>query len=182
MEEWRDIAGYEGLYQVSNHGRIRSLDRYVPHRTFGTKFCQGHVMVAHKTNSGYLAVNLCKDNKYKTYDIHRLVAMAFIPKPEADKDQINHKDENKENNAAGNLEWCTCSYNNTYGTRMEKQIAKQAKAVQQCDLNGNVIQEFISASEAERTISGKFTGAISHCLNGKTKTAYGYIWKFKEVT
>lgn len=181
MEEWRDIAGYEGLYQVSNMGRVRSLDRYVPHKTFGTKFCRGHIMATHKTSSGYLAVNLCKGNKYKTFDIHRLVAIAYIPNTDG-LPEVNHKDENKLNSNADNLEWCTGSYNNRYGTKIERQKVKYERPVIQFNVNGTFIKEYRSASEAERIISGKFTGAISHCLKGKTKTAYGYIWKFKEVT
>ena len=182
MEEWRDIPGYEGLYQVSNLGRVRSLDRYVPHKKFGVKFCKGVLMAIHQNNAGYLTVNLSRENKYTSYDIHRLVAKAFIPCSDSECMQVNHKDENKHNNQIDNLEWVTCSENNNYGTKVARQKVHCERAVLQYDVNGNFIKEYRSATEAEKEISGKFTGAISHCINGTTKTAYGYIWRFKEVT
>lgn len=181
-EIWKDVQGYEGLYQVSNLGRVRSLDRYVSHASLGRKFCKGCIMATHQTNSGYLAVNLCKGNRYKTFCIHRLVADAFIPVESNEDVQVNHKDENKHNNCADNLEWCSASYNNMYGTKRERGNAKNEKAVVRCDLDGNAIMEYKSATVAEREISGKVTGAISHCLNGKTQTAFGYKWFFKEAT
>lgn len=181
-EVWNDIQGYEGLYQVSNLGRVRSLDRYVPHARLGQKFCKGHLMATHQTNAGYLAVNLCKGNKYTSFDVHRLVAAAFIPAESFDAVQVNHKDENKHNNRADNLEWCSRSYNNTYGTKITRQKAQIEKAVLQYDVDGNFVKEFSSATAAEKEISGKFTGAISRCLSGKTKTAYGFKWRYKEVT
>lgn len=183
MEEvWREIQGYEGLYQVSNLGRVRSLDRYVPHKTFGRKFCKGRTLITHINNAGYVTVNLCKGNKHTSFDVHRLVATAFLYAENIDAVQVNHKDENKHNNCADNLEWCSRSYNNMYGTKRERTNAKIEKPIVQCDLDGNVIKEYSSASAAEREISGKFTGAISHCLNGKTRTAYGFKWRFKEAT
>lgn len=179
-EVWKDIQGYEGIYQVSNLGRVRSLDRYVPHSRLGKKFCKGHLMAVHQTSSGYLAVNLCKGNRYRSFDVHRLVATAFIPKTNPNAVQVNHKDEDKHNNCVDNLEWCSVSYNNMYGTKRERANTKIEKPVVQCDLDGNAIAEYKSASAAEREISGKFTGAISHCLTGKTKTAYGFKWRLKE--
>lgn len=180
-EVWKDIAGYEGLYQVSNFGRVRSLDRYVPHKSFGKKFCKGCIMSEHTNNAGYKTVNLCKDNRYKSYDINRLVALAFVPIREPDKTEVNHKDENKMNNQVDNLEWVTKSENEAHGTKKERQAQKIRIPVLQYDLEGNFIKEWDSATNAERKISGKFTGAISHCINGKTKTAYGYVWKYKEA-
>lgn len=179
QEVWKDIAGYEGLYQVSNLGNVKSLDRYVPHKTFGKKFCKGHTMATHINNAGYVTVNLCRGNSYKSHDIHRLVAIAFIPTPNIVGMEVNHKDEDKRNNRAGNLEWVTKSVNNLYGTKVERQAAKIKRAVIQCDLNGVPLKEWESATDAEKALSGKFTGAISHCINGKTKTAYGYTWIHK---
>lgn len=176
-EVWKDIEGYEGLYQVSNLGRVRSLDRYVPHKKQGRKFCKGTLMATHINNAGYATVNLSKDCKYKSHDIHRLVAIAFVPNPNS-LPQVNHKDEDKTNNTAGNLEWMTASENNMYGTKRERHKKKIQKKVVQYDLQGNKIKEWESATDAEKAISGKFTGAISHCINGKTKTAFGYVWKF----
>lgn len=179
QEVWKDIAGYEGLYQVSNFGNVRSIDRYVPHKTFGRKFCGGHVMSTHINNAGYVTVNLSKDNKYKSYDIHRLVAIAFLEVCGDSLMEVNHIDENKQNNHVSNLEWVTKSQNNRYGTKVARQADKIKRPVMQYDVNGNFINEWESATDAEKALSSKFTGAISHCLRGKNKTAYGYIWKYK---
>lgn len=102
-EKWRDIAGYDGMYQVSDLGRVRSL-----------KFGKVRVLRPGKNGDGYLNVSLFKDKKHKTITVHRLVANTFIPNKDESKNQVNHKDENKQNNRADNLEWCTVSYNNSY--------------------------------------------------------------------
>ena len=178
-ELWKDIPGYEGLYQVSNLGNVKSIDRYVPHKTFGKKFCKGRTMATHINNAGYVTVNLCKGNHYKSFDIHRLVAITFIPVSDITGMEVNHKDEDKWNNCAENLEWVTKSENNLYGTKRERQAAKIRKAVVQFDLNGVPLKEWGSATDAEKALSGKFTGAITNCICGRSKTAYGYIWKYK---
>ena len=181
QEVWKDIAGYEGLYRVSNLGNVKSLDRYVPHKTFGKKFCKGHTMATHINNAGYVTVNLCKGNRYKSHDIHRLVAIAFIPVPNIAGMEVNHKDEDKRNNRADNLEWITKVANNLYGTKRERQAVKIKKAVIQLDLNGVQLKEWESATDAEKALSGKFTGAISRCIAGKSKSSYGYIWTYKDA-
>lgn len=116
-EEWKDIKGYEGLYQVSNLGRVRSLSRYVKHRTI--YILKGKLLKQRTRGKGYLAVTLCKNSKLKHYYVHRLVAEAFIPNPN-NLPQVNHKDENKSNNCVDNLEWCDDKYNTNYGTRNER--------------------------------------------------------------
>lgn len=108
MERWRDIKGYEGLYQISNCGRVKSL-----------KYCKEKILKSIKSSNGYLQVNLYKDGKRKYFLVHRLVATAFIYNIE-NYSQINHKDEIKSNNYVSNLEWCDYSYNNNYGTRNKK--------------------------------------------------------------
>lgn len=178
-EVWKDIQGYEGLYQVSNSGNVRSLDRYVPHKTLGKKFCKGHMMSTHINNAGYITVNLCKGNKYKSFDIHRLVAIAFLKRDDFSNLEVNHKDENKQNNHVENLEWLTKTQNNKYGTKIERQQKKIKIPVLQYDLDGKFIKEWESATDAEIAISNKTTGAISHCIKKYTKTAYGYIWRYK---
>lgn len=102
-EQWKDIFGYDGMYQVSDIGRIRSK-----------KYGRWKMLKHRKTIYGYLQVALCKDGKPKNIPVHRLVANAFIPNDNIFNDQVNHKDENKENNRVDNLEWCDCRYNNTY--------------------------------------------------------------------
>ena len=117
MEEWRDIKGYEGLYQVSSLGRVKSLKD--SHDNYREKILKpGNVR-------GYLHVNLYKDTKRKTYRIHRLVAEAFISNPN-NYEEVNHKDEDKTNNCVSNLEWCTREYNMSYGT-INKRISENHK-------------------------------------------------------
>lgn len=123
MEIWRDIPGYEGKYQASNLGRIKSLDRLV---TCGKQvnFIKGRILkpsLQGKENLRYQSVSLCDDGKIKRFLVHRLVAMAFLPNPN-NLPQVNHKDENQLNNNLDNLEWCTVTYNNNYGTRKQKAI------------------------------------------------------------
>ena len=115
MEEWRDIKGYEGKYQVSNLGRVKSLNYHRENRE--------EILSNVPDKYGYLIVSLCKNGKELAFKIHRLVALHFIENPN-NYPQINHKDENKQNNRADNLEWCTAKYNNNYGTRTQRQSEK----------------------------------------------------------
>jgi len=162
MEEiWKPVVGYEGLYEISNLGKVKSL-KYGKER-----------ILKPRNNKGYLEVDLPKDGKHKSYKVHRLVAQAFIPNDDLFKTEINHIDENKENNNVNNLEWCNRQYNNNFGTRIEK-ISKQ---VNQYDLAGNFIQTFPSMHEIERQL-GYNNSHICNCCNGKLKTAYGFIWKY----
>lgn len=119
MEEiWKPIKGYEGLYEVSNLGRVRSLDRCVVYANGQVHIHRGKILRPGISN-GYMQVHLCKCGDMKQPLVHRLVADAFIPNPE-NLPQVNHKDENPSNNEVSNLEWCTSEYNINYGTRKEK--------------------------------------------------------------
>lgn len=121
QEIWKDIEGYEGLYQVSNYGRIKSLD----YRHKGIP----KIMVSGKQNNGYMNVGLWKDRQKTTYYIHRLVAKAFLPNPDG-LPEVNHIDECLSNNMVTNLEWCTSEYNANYGTRNERmRVNKRKRAV-----------------------------------------------------
>ena len=118
-EQWKDIKGYEGLYEVSNLGNVRSLDRTVK-RGQGYTIKEGRVLTPfYEKKKGYYQVVLAKDGKAKTYRVHRLVAIAFLENPYNYTD-VNHKDEVKTNNNVDNLEWCTRKYNNNYGTKPER--------------------------------------------------------------
>lgn len=121
-EIWRSIDGYEGLYEVSNTGLIRSLDRFVGNRNR----IKGKILSIRIEKDGYCSVALSKDGKIKRYKIHRLVAQAFIPNPEG-LPQVNHKDENKTNNNVDNLEWCTSKYNINYGSRLNKSLLTKSE-------------------------------------------------------
>lgn len=132
LEEWRDVVGLEGLYQVSNLGNVKSLDRTITQTSANgieyTRLMKGKMLSLNKTNGhGYPIVSLGNGVQgLKNYYIHRLVAEAFIPNPE-NLPQVNHIDEDKTNNTLENLEWCTHSYNNTYGTKIERGIESYRK-------------------------------------------------------
>ena len=140
----------------------------------------GNNILKPKIKKGYYQIGLRKDNKRKWFSVHRLVAETFIDNPNNCK-YVNHKDENKLNNNINNLEWCTMSYNNTYGARLEKVKQKVSKKVLQYDLEGNFIKEYSSLKEANKLNNMKSIGNISKCCKGKYKTAGGYIWRYKVV-
>lgn len=180
---WRDIEGYEGLYQVSNTGRVRSLNYG---RTGKTK-----VLKQSTDKGGYKNVNLHKSGKYKTCKIHRLVAQAFIPNPN-DLPEVNHIDENKANNQVSNLEWCDRTYNCNYGTykqrvsealkgKHEGKNNPRAKPVLMFTLDGKFIRKFDCVADANEFLDkDRRSKNIYICTRGKTKTAYDYIWKYEE--
>ena len=128
FELWKDVKDYEGLYQVSTFGRVRSLDKYidVKIRNVDKVLKQGKILKPVCNKNGYLKVNLCKNGKVKIYSLHRLVAKTFIPNPD-NLPCVNHKDEDKTNNYPYNLEWCTHEYNNNYGTHNERIALNKSK-------------------------------------------------------
>lgn len=175
METWQPVKGYENLYEVSNYGKIKSLNRLVNGRWGKTNISEKILKEARDKND-YLIVTLCKNGRQKSAKIHRLVAQAFIPNPN-NLPEINHKDENKQNNCVDNLEWCTHKYNNNYGTRLERLSKTRGKKVNQYDLDGNYIQTFYSVNYAEKITKIKH---IYDCCNGKLKTAGKYVWRYEQ--
>lgn len=179
-EEWRPVVGYEGLYMVSNFGRVKSLNY---RRTGKEQIIHSSLTVGKK----YKSVQLCKNGHHSTIYVHILVTRAF---PEICGEWFpgavcNHKDENGLNNCAWNLEVSTYSYNLRYGTRGEragKKISfantngKNSKCVVQYDLDGNFVRSWPSIAQVERD-TGFSNKNISACCLGKRKTAYGYVWK-----
>ena len=125
-EVWKDVPGYEGLYQVSNCGNVRSLDRLIKRKGQGDLPLKGGT-VKQFSNKGYKVVTLSKESKLKQFKVHRLVALAFIPNPDS-LPQVNHKDENPANNCIENLEWCDDRYNSNYGTRSQR-MANSKKGI-----------------------------------------------------
>ena len=176
-EVWKDIAGYEGLYQVSNLGRVKSLARKVATGR-GWRIIKETILKQSLSNTGYYRVYLSEHSKLKPYSVHRLVATAFIPNPK-NYPFVNHKSEVKTENFVENLEWCDQSYNTTYGTSMERQIETQRKTMSTNKkvLNVDTGKEYVSISEASRDVGVSIT-ALSNCLNNKTSQSVGYKWKF----
>lgn len=173
QEIWKDIKDYEGLYQVSNLGRVKSLDRI----DNSNHKIHEKILKTRDRGNGYLAINLNVKGKLKTFSVHRLVAEAFIPNPES-KPQVNHIDEDKTNNNVDNLEWCTVLYNNTYGTRMERQIASKSVPVYGfTDKPYHRKIWFPSISRAILYIDGDASG-VSNVLRGRYKTTRGWSFKY----
>lgn len=165
-EIWKDIPGYEGIYLASNLGRIRS---------------KNGVLKPSKHRDGYLHVVFCVKGVRKTFLVHRLVALTFIPNPD-NLPQINHKDENKTNNYIDNLEWCTMEYNIFYGTgqergRINRGLPSNVKPVTQYSLDGEFIARYPSTMEAYRK-TGITQASINACAHHIHHQMRGYVWRF----
>jgi hypothetical protein len=183
-EIWKDIEGYEGIYQVSNLGQVRSLDRYTEQvglqgSTF-ERFRRGTIIKQTPNKRGYLMVGLydASVHKKRRLYVHRLVAFAFVPGYSEDK-EVNHKDEVITNNHADNLEWITQRENLNYGTRGYRVNKNRSVGVEQYDTEGHLIATFKSMNDAERE-TGIYRNSIKLCCQGKTKTAKGYRWRYTE--
>lgn len=176
-EIWKDIVGYEGLYQVSDKGRIKSVCSHVRLQNGELMQKKPHILKP-QNRCGYKCVNLFKDGRSRTFNIHRLVAEAFLPNP-YDYSVVNHKDENRSNNNLSNLEWCTHAYNLSYGTAQRRRAISQGKVVLQLDVNGTLIKRHLTLMDACRDTGVDFRN-ISLCCNSKRNTAGGYWWKFEQ--
>lgn len=175
MEEiWKDIDEFDGKYQVSNLGRVRSLDHYV-RNGHGNKIVHGKILKPYKNSHGYLFVALGRKAKHRS--VHRLVAIAFIPNPYK-LPNINHKDENKANNVSTNLEWCNHSYNALYGTCQDRLRAHKNVPVYMIDKKTNIILKRFDSMKIAMEKTGVNKVTISSVCRGIRKTGGGYIWKY----
>lgn len=230
IEIWKDIEGYEGLYQVSNMGNVKSLN----YKRSGKE----RLLKPRKNKLGYMFVGLYKDNKPKNFRVHRLVAMTFLENPN-NLSCVNHKDENPSNNHVDNLEFCTHEYNMNYGTIKERKSkkmkgkfksenhpmygkhhteeskqkmseankgkmsgenhpfygkhhteetkqkisqarkGKRNKPILQYSLIGEFIREWESITQVNKELNID-NSSITKCCKEKQKSAYGYIWRYKE--
>ena len=193
MEHWKDICGFENMYQVSNEGRVRSLDR----KNSAGKHCRGQIRRLAKNRNGYMYVNLCKDGKPRNYLVHRLVADAFVENPDQ-KTTVNHINEQKHDNRAVNLEWMTLPENLNYGTHTERANAHRpiksgllhsnygkrgaeanthkGKVIGVNKSDPSVTVEFDTAATASRVLHIS-SGQLCDALNGKAKSCGGYYWR-----
>lgn len=175
-EVWKDIQGYEGKYQVSNLGNVKSLN----YRGTGKE----RILIQY-LGKDYLFVILYKNCISKNFSVHRLVAAAFINNHN-NYPCVNHKDENKLNNRVENLEWRSYEYNINFGTRNERMLKTKKlrnsrtaeRSVLQFTNDGKFVKEFPSTHEATRC-TGINHGNICSCFKGRRTTAGGYIWKYK---
>jgi hypothetical protein len=181
QEIWKDIPNYEGFYQVSNLGNIKSLH-------YNQQNIE-KILKQTKNSSGYYKVELYKNKKSKIFYVHRIVAMAFIPNPK-NKSEVNHIDGNKLNNNVSNLEWNTISENQKHAIKHKLRspspmlgkfgkLNPNSKPVLQYDLNGNLVKRWDSIADIEREL-GINRSCISNNLIGNYKTSYGFVWKYAE--
>ena len=193
QEEWRDVQGYEGRYQVSSWGRVKAMPRLITSGPFKNTIVPEKILKLQCNWDRRMVVTLTLRGKQKHEQIHRLVANAFLKKPNNECDQVNHKDENPQNNYVGNLEWCTAKYNTNYGVsqlnrqNMSAVLEKRnqfglygaEKPVLCVDMDGCIVSSYRSISEAAR-IFKLSSSHISACCKGKRKSAGGYMWVYAE--
>lgn len=191
VEIWRDIKDYEGLYQVSNLGRVKSLERIIKRKLKGNLIIKECILIPSKDGGGYLHINLYKNKKYKTCLIHRLVAQAFIPNPE-NLPEVDHINTIRDDNRLENLHWVDrkgqmanpITKNTRHLVRKGKYYGKYgtentlSKPIIQYDLDGNFIKEWNYIKQVVNELK-ILPSSISNCLKNRSKSAGGYIWRYK---
>lgn len=183
---WKPIEGYEGRYEVSNLGRVRSIDMIIStgNESYNRSMLyKGRILKGSLSCNGYVYITLSRPgrNILKKY-VHRLVAEAFLPNPNNYR-IVNHKDENKKNNVVENLEWCTHKYNVNYGTGISRSREKLlnnkkwSKKIAQYTLDGELVRTYPSLHEMFRVTNFPRCN-IKRCCEGRGKQRYGYIWRY----
>ena len=182
METWKKIDWIDGIpliYEVSNYGNVRAIEHKTAYKgTDGFAVRKERIKKQQTDKNGYKRVMLYGKQPFKKFvRVHRLVAIAFIPNPN-NLPCVNHKDENKTNNELDNLEWCTTSYNNTYGTRIERVRERTSKKVLKYDLDGNFLERYVSVTDAGRKNNVSPGNIVSVC-KGYYKQIKGYIYRYE---
>lgn len=186
-EIWKPVKdeGFEDFYEVSNLGRIRSVDRVVESKR-GPLNYKGRMISTPPNSDGYPAFNFCRAGSKKSAKVHQVVAKAFIPNPEG-YPEVNHIDENKENNNVSNLEWCTREHNMNHGTGLQRmrehpnQVERRENSrvpIVGIRISDEKLIRFESISEADR--SGFQRRSLWSALNGYDKSHKGYVWCYEE--
>lgn len=180
MEEiWKDIPDFEGLYQVSNLGNVRVLDRYVNSAIRNNDKVKRKGKILKQYNKrGYLQVSLIKNHKRYYFSVHRLVAMAFLPNPD-NLPQVNHINGIKTDNNINNLEWATAKENTIHAVKTGLMVNKGRSVVQK-DMQGNIIGIYKSCREASTKFNPKNNSSVWRVCAGEMKTYMGYLWEFEK--
>lgn len=184
MEIWKTIEGYNGYYEVSNQGRVRSIDRYVTRKDGYKYFLKGRILKQLTSKTGYKYLNLHPDSTHQNHVyVHRLVAQAFIENT-SDLPEVNHKDEDKANNAVENLEWCSGKYNCNYGTHkmhLRRLRNREGSSRAVLLLSPNAFCIFKSVNEAARFTGYSATTICEYCNSEDIKNgvAYKYLDDFE---
>jgi hypothetical protein len=187
VEIWKPVMGYEGLYEVSNLGRVRSLERIVQCGKGNIRVDRETIKTATPNRQGYLRINLYNHSKYQTRTIHRLVAEAFIPNPE-NKPQVDHINTDKTDNRVENLRWVDKQENQLNEiTRNKMSVSRTGgkstrhsnPAKLQFSKDNTFIRKWDNAREAS-TVVGCSRQVINDCCAGRCKSAGGYVWKHYE--
>jgi hypothetical protein len=179
QELWKAIKGFEGIYEISNLGRVKGLERVVICKNGQPKTVRERILSPKKSNSGYFEVQLQYAGKRKMQYIHRLVAETFMPNPEH-KEEVNHIDENKTNNRVDNLEWVTRMENVHHGTALQRRVDKYKKRVYQYTKEGDFVKAWdcsVSCAEA-----GFSPCNIRRCCHGLYTQHKGYKWSYAPPT
>lgn len=178
-EQWKPIEGYEGCYEVSDQGWMRSIPHKVNTKGGKQRMSPGRILVQKLSNNGRYQVQLSKENKCRCVSVSRLVTKAFCP-GWFEGAVVNHKDENPRNNRADNLEWCTSLYNTNYGTGKYRAAKTHWVAIIGTDKEGNE-HRFSSIQEAAAYVGGKMPCISACCRKVQGKhNAYGYQWRYED--
>ena len=186
MEEWKDIKGFEGVYQISSEGKVKSLERYCKSKNGSVRLKKELILKPFMNTNGYCFVVLRLNNEYKTKSIHRLVAETFIPNPD-NLPCVNHKDEVKSNNSVSNLEWCSVAYNNSYGSRCDR-VSEKLKGRTRSDEHSKHISEakkkqhLHHSDEWREEHSKRMTGEGNPLYGTRRKRVYSEDGSFKYIT